>query len=201
MIKGVQKVSLVDYPGVVCATLFTGGCNFRCPWCHNWELVDPVLVAQTPDISDDFIKNFLLKRTGKIQGVCISGGEPTVWGDQLKSFMKWCHENNFLVKLDTNGYLPDVIEDLIKEKLPDYIAMDIKNTYDKYPESAGLPALDYFKIRKSIDLIQESTIAHQFRTTLVPGLVELDDMDNVAEEIGEEIVYQEYRPSRDKALV
>jgi pyruvate formate lyase activating enzyme len=199
MFKGVQKVSLVDYPGVVCATLFTGGCNFRCPWCHNWELVDPLLVAQTPDISEEFIKNFLLKRIGKIQGVCISGGEATIWGDQLKGFMKWCHENNFLVKLDTNGYLPEVIESLIKEKLPDYIAMDIKNTFDKYNESAGLPVVDFFRIQRSINLIQESGIPHQFRTTIVPGLVELDDMEKVSEEIGEEIVYQEY--NKDKALV
>jgi len=196
MFKGIQKVSLIDYPGKVACTLFTAGCNFRCPWCHNRELVLPELYEKKEEIKEDAIQTFLLSRRGKIQGVCITGGEPTLWGDRLAKFLKWCKENIFSTKLDTNGYLPEVLKSYINEGLLDYIAMDIKNVFSKYPETVGMETLDLEKIRSSIEIIKNSGLPHQFRTTLVPDLVDSEEMENFARELGEAIVFQEYQKIR-----
>ncbi len=196
MFKGFQKVSLIDYPGVVASTLFTGGCNFRCSWCHNWSLVEPALFEKSPDIPEDYIKSFLLSRKGKIRGVCVSGGEPTLWQDQLRKFFGWCKSNGFLVKLDTNGYKPEVIKSFIDENLIDFIAMDIKNLYDKYPETVGVKVFDVSKIKKSIEIIKNSKVSHQFRTTIVPNLVNPEDIKELSLRIGESIITQEYRQIR-----
>lgn len=193
MFRGIQKVSLIDYPGRIAATFFTAGCNFNCPWCHNRKLVVPDLYARIPEIPEDDAFNYLLSRKGLIQGVCVTGGEPALWGERLAVFFKWCKENGFLTKLDTNGYLPDILGDYIDRKLLTFIAMDIKNIFEKYALTAGLDSIDTGNIKGSIDLIAGSGIPHRFRTTLVPGLVDRQDMEAMAKEIGEEIVFQEYR--------
>ena len=193
MFKGFQKISLIDFPGVIASTLFTGGCNFRCSWCHNLSLVDPLLIEKSPDIPEEYIKSYLLSRKDKIRGVCISGGEPTLWLDKLRVFLKWCKSNSFLVKLDTNGYLPEKLENLLKENLLDFVAMDIKNSFDKYPETVGLEPFDESRIKRSIEIIRKSGISHQFRTTAVPDLVNLKDIEEFSFHIKENIIIQEYR--------
>ncbi len=192
MFKGIQKVSLIDFPGYIVSTLFTGGCNFNCQWCHNRILVEKDSLKKIPDILEEEIKNFLLSRKGKIEGVCITGGEPTLWGEKLAHFIKWCIENGFLVKLDTNGYLPDILESYIKRGLLDFIAMDIKNTFEKYSQTVGLPSLDIERIKKSISLIKTSGIKYQFRTTLVPKIVNKEEMEEMEDLLGEKIIFQEY---------
>lgn len=190
MFKGIQKVSLIDFPNHIATTLFTGGCNFNCFWCHNRSLVEPEKLALLPDISEDDIKSFLLSRKGKIEGVCITGGEPTIWGERLANFMQWCKSHNFLVKLDTNGYNPDILESYIKRNLLDFIAMDIKNTFDKYAETVGVKALKIERIKKSIEIIKNSGLEYQFRTTVVPNLV---SKEKITEFFGNHIKLQEYR--------
>ena len=193
MFKGIQKVTLVDYPGVIAATVFTGGCNFNCPWCHNRALIEADQLDNTQDIPEDQIREYLLSRKGKIQGVCITGGEPTLWGDELAGFMEWCKREGFLVKLDTNGYLPDVLEGYIRKGLPDFIAMDVKNTPELYAEAAGLAFVDGEIILRSIRLIRESGIRYQLRTTEVPDLVDKKKLEHYYRSIGETPVFQEYR--------
>ncbi len=193
MFKGIQKVSLIDYPGIICTTLFTGGCNFRCSWCHNLQLVDASILKGLPDIQEDQIKTYLAKRKGKIQGICVSGGEPTLWGGKLAGFMHWAKGNGFLVKLDTNGYNPGVLQNYIGQNLLDFIAMDIKNTFDKYRITTDIESLDISLIKKSIDIIKKSDVRHQFRTTLVPGMVLKNEMIKFSRLLGEEIVFQDYR--------
>lgn len=193
MFKGIQKVSLIDYPGKVAATLFTGGCNFRCPWCHNWSLVEPSLVESTPDMPESYIQNYLLTRKGKLQGVCITGGEPTLWGPQLARFMGWCKNEGYLVKLDTNGYLPDVLRGYIQQKLVDFIAMDIKNSLVNYSKSTGIEPFHPEPILETIQVIKSSGVPYQFRTTMVPELVERENMLQMASLIQENILFQEYR--------
>lgn len=170
---GIQKTTLVDYPGKVACVLFTIGCNFRCPWCHNPELSSPALSAKQPAMDEDKILEFLESRRGLLQGVCITGGEPTIHSD-LKDFIRRVKEMGFLVKLDSNGNNPDALEILVKEKLLDYIAMDIKNRLEKYAETVGL-AVDLSKIKRSIEIVK-SLADYEFRTTVVPGLVLEEDI-------------------------
>jgi pyruvate formate lyase activating enzyme len=193
MFKGIQKVSLIDFPGAVCTTLFTGGCNFRCPWCHNWELVEPNSVKSMAELPEDDLRQFLLQRKGKVEGVCVTGGEPTLWGDKLAEFMSWCRENGFLVKLDTNGYLPHVLEKYVEANLLNFIAMDIKNIFGRYPRTVDIDDLDITRIKRSIEVIRKSGVKHQFRTTVVPGLVIQDEVKHFFSYLKEEIVFQEYR--------
>ena len=152
---------------MIAATVFTGGCNLRCPFCHNASLVLPEKFGE--DIDEDELFRFLDSRRGKLGGVCISGGEPTLWSD-LPDFITRIREMGFKVKLDTNGTRPDVIEELISRGLVDYIAMDIKNSPSLYPATVGISDFDVTPILKSIAIIRNSGIAHEFRTTLVAGL-------------------------------
>ncbi len=197
MFRGIQKTSLIDYPPYISSTLFTGGCNFRCPWCHNWDLVLPELYEKLPVIKEDEVKDYLVSKKGKIQGVCVTGGEPTLWGERLAGFFDWCRKNGFLTKLDTNGYLPDVLKGYIDRNLLDFIAMDIKNTFPKYKKTTGMTELDIKRIKKSIKIIQDSGVRHQFRTTLVPGLVEENEIKIIEEDLEEEILFQEYRNDKN----
>lgn len=193
MFKGIQKVSLIDFPGIIAATLFTGGCNFKCPWCHNWGLVDPSVYNGTPDLDPEEVKDFLIYRKGKIQGVCVTGGEPTLWKEPLTEFLAWCKEQGLKTKLDTNGSQPDAIRFMLDRNVLDFIAMDIKNTFEKYPLSIGLSEIDTSQIRRSIEVIQSSGIAHQFRTTVVPELVDRDEMTQYYAFLNEPIHFQEFR--------
>ncbi|MGC8764872.1 MAG: anaerobic ribonucleoside-triphosphate reductase activating protein [Brevinematia bacterium] len=189
MFKGIQKVSLIDFPGHIATTLFTGGCNFNCQWCHNRPLVEKERLKLLPDIFEEEIKAFLTHRKGKIEGVCITGGEPTIWGERLADFMKWCKENELLVKLDTNGYLPEVLESYIKRGLVDFIAMDIKNNFDKYPMTVNVLNLNIERIKRSIEIIKTSGVKYQFRTTLIPGLVSKEEIEK---SFSEKIYFQQY---------
>jgi pyruvate formate lyase activating enzyme len=193
MFRALIKFSLIDFPSRIASTLFTGGCNFRCPWCHNAELISYDSFSRLAVIEEEDVETYLLSKKEKIEGVCVSGGEPTLWGERLALFFGWCIRNGFSTKLDTNGYLPDVLEEYVKMKLLNFVAMDIKNIFSKYPETAGVKSIDVDKIKKSIEIIKSSGLPHQFRTTMVPGLVIEEEIKSLSRELGEDIVMQEYR--------
>lgn len=175
LIAGLQKLTLLDYPGKTACTVFTYGCNFRCPFCHNALLV----TEKSEDfISEEELFAFLNKRTGILDGVCITGGEPTLQKD-LVPFIKRIKDMGFLVKLDTNGYRPDVLKDIIAEKLVDYVAMDIKASLEKYSSATGLADCDTSLIKESIRLIEESNISHEFRTTVTAELHSEEDFEKI----------------------
>lgn len=166
IVCGLNKTTLLDYPEHVAATIFTGGCNFRCPFCHNKELV--INPANATQLSYDDIFRFLEKRQNILDGVCISGGEPTLQHDLIN----WIQDIKALglsVKLDTNGYHPEVLEKLYAANLLDYVAMDIKNTPELYADTIGLSrqAFDLSRIEASIELIKKHSVAYEFRSTIM----------------------------------
>jgi pyruvate formate lyase activating enzyme len=176
LIGGYQKLTLIDYPGKLATTVFTVGCSFRCPFCHNPELVDLKLMHNEKSEKEFF--DFLKKRKGKLEAVCVTGGEPSIQPDII-DFIKKIKRRGFLVKFDTNGSRPDVLKKLIDARLIDYIAMDIKNSLKKYAKTAGAK-IDQERIKLSVELIWNSGIDHEFRTTVVPGLHEEKDFDDIA---------------------
>ena len=176
-IGGLQKVSLIDYPGLICATVFLQGCNFKCSYCHNPELVNPQLFQ--PCLTEKEVLDFLRERRGKLDAVTITGGEPTIQND-LASFVKKIKKMGFAVKLDTNGSQPQIIKALLDEKLLDFIAMDIKGPLEKY-ESIVCAAVDGKKIEESIRIILKSKIPHEFRTTIVQSQLTLKDIVKIAQ--------------------
>lgn len=182
-IKGLQKLTLLDYPGHTACTVFTPGCNFRCPFCHNASLVLVRDSSQTArdefEIAEDDFFAFLDKRKNLLDGVCISGGEPTLQTD-LMPFMQKIQECGYLVKLDTNGYRPEILQQILNAGLCDYIAMDIKASPTNYKKVSGLPSLMFEKIQTSIELIKHSNIDHEFRTTVVDQLHSEDDFVEIA---------------------
>ncbi len=192
-IKGFIPFSLIDYPSLISCVIFLGGCNFKCPWCHNFNLVDEESLKKIEDIPFQKVLDFLGNKKGKIDGVCISGGEPTIYGNHLFDFINKIKEKNFLIKIDTNGSNPDIIEKLIKENLVDFVAVDIKNTYSKYPKTIGLNYYDCNKITKTIEILKKNKVKFQTRTTLVDGLVDKDEMDRFAKDLGLELIFQEYK--------
>lgn len=177
-IGGLQKTSLTDFPGKISAIVFTVGCNFRCGYCHNPELYSLKTVNK---IAERDILSFLEKRKGVLDGVVITGGEPTLQND-LAPFIKKVKKMGYLVKLDTNGSNPDVVARLLKNKLLDYIAMDIKSSFDKY-EAVVKRKIDITKIKKSIDLIMKSGIDYEFRTTIVRDELDENDLIKIGEMI------------------
>lgn len=172
-IHGLNKTTLLDYPEHVAATIFTGGCNFCCPFCHNGELV--LRPKDFPQIPEEEILAFLKKRQGILSGVCITGGEPTLQPD-LADFIEKIKELGYLVKLDTNGYMPQVLGKLLDGQLLDYVAMDIKNAKEKYGVTAGVKELDIRRIEESAALLQEGRIPYEFRTTVVRELHTKEDI-------------------------
>ncbi len=163
-IHGFQKTTLLDFPGRVACTIFTGGCNFRCPFCHNGDLVlDP---ANVPRIAEDEIFLQLEKRRGILDGVCITGGEPTLQPD-LADFIKKIRASGLLVKLDTNGYQPDILERLVADGLVDYVAMDIKHCPEKYNFISQVRDFDFGRIQESVSFLLEGNVPCEFRTTIV----------------------------------
>lgn len=176
-IHGLNKTTLLDYPEHVAATIFAGGCNFRCPFCHNSDLV--LNPASQPMIDETEILDFLLKRKNVLSGVCITGGEPTLQSD-LESFIRKVKEMGYLVKLDTNGYRPEVLKSLTEQNLLDYIAMDIKSGETGYAAATGLADIDMSKIKESIDFIISSGVQYEFRTTVVKGLHQKKDFEEIA---------------------
>ncbi len=162
-IGGFQEFTLIDYPGKVAAVVFTQGCNFRCPYCHNCELALPERFQDL--IPEEEIFSFLRQRVGKLEGLVITGGEPTLQND-LAAFIQQVKSLGYLVKLDTNGSRPDVIENLIQRRLIDFIAMDIKASLERYDKVTGVK-VDREAILKSVQLIRNSNVDYEFRTTLV----------------------------------
>lgn len=181
-IAGLQKNSLVDYRGKVAAVIFVPFCNFNCFYCHNRLILEKNPTKRKYNsIDEQELFNFLDKRVGLIQGVVITGGEPTMHSD-LPDFIKKIKDKNFPVKLDSNGYKPDVIEHLIENELIDSIAMDVKAPFEKYSQIVGVE-IDTEKIKKSIAIIKQSELDYEFRTTVTPGF-ELADIKSICSMIG-----------------
>ncbi|MGI6264654.1 MAG: anaerobic ribonucleoside-triphosphate reductase activating protein [Acutalibacteraceae bacterium] len=162
-IHGLQKMTLLDFPGRVACTVFLGGCDCRCPFCHNFELIDGT--AQ-PIMDDEELLAFLQKRQGLLDGVAITGGEPCLHPD-LPDLLQKIRALGFAVKLDTNGFHPDRLEEILSQGLVDYVAMDIKNSPEKYPVTCGLDALDLTPVRQSVALLMRDGVDYEFRTTVV----------------------------------
>ena len=162
-ITGLQKMTLLDYPGKVACTVFLQGCNFRCPFCHNSDLLG---AAGQDSISAEQLLDFLKKRRGILDGVCITGGEPTLQAD-LPELMQQIKALGYAIKLDTNGNRPDVVKKLAAEHLIDYVAMDIKNSPDRYSETAGVPGMPLEKLEETMRFLMEGALDYEFRTTVV----------------------------------
>ena len=175
-IYGYQKTTLLDYPGHVAATIFTSGCNFCCPFCHNCDLIATAPVTKV--ITEEEIFAFLKKRKNVLSGICITGGEPTLQTD-LADFIKQVRLLGYKVKLDTNGYRPEVIAELLNHNLLDYIAMDIKAGYSNYSKVSGIPNLLIENIQKSIFIIENSSVSYEFRTTTVRELHKESDFQEI----------------------
>lgn len=175
---GFQKMTMLDFPGYVACTVFTPGCNFRCPFCHNSLLVTKVNDNEV--YSEDEILSYLKKRKGVIDGICISGGEPLMH-DDIFDFVKKVKELGLLVKIDTNGSFPDKLKKLIDSGNIDYVAMDIKNCPEKYSVTTGMKEFDISAVRKSVELLLEGKIAYEFRTTVVKELHTPQDMVQIGE--------------------
>lgn len=173
-------MTLLDYPGKIACTIFTAGCNMRCPFCQNAGLVTHIDDGM-PFYSDDEIIDFLKMRKGKLDGICISGGEPSLQKN-LREFIERVKAEGFFVKLDTNGTNPDKLNELIEAKLIDYVAIDVKNVPEKYNKTSGVTA-NYEKISRSIRLLKESGVKHEFRTTVVKELHSFDDLVTIAKMI------------------
>ena len=175
-IVGIQKLTLLDYPGKVACTVFLDGCNFRCPYCHNAELLDGSI---EPVMTTEELLTFLRKRQGILEGVCITGGEPTLH-PQLKELISGIRSLCYCVKLDTNGYRPEVLGELLGEGLLDYVAMDLKNGPDEYAQTVGLRSADLAKIRESICLLLDSGREFELRTTVVKQLHSGESLTSMA---------------------
>jgi len=210
-IGGLQKLTLIDYPGRLAATIFLCGCNFRCPFCYSGELVLPEKIKNQPKIPEKDFFDFLKERRGLLEGVVMCGGEPTI-NKKLPSFIEKIKKLGYLVKLDTNGSNPEMLKKLINEKLIDYpsgakggderkfidyVAMDIKAPKEKYSEAVGVKA-DIKKIEESIDILKKSKIDHEFRTTVVPTFHTKEDILKIARWISPAKKYflQNFRPEK-----
>jgi len=175
-IAGLQKITLLDYPGKVACTVFLGGCNFRCPFCHNPDLVFAFVPGQ--GISEQEFFEFLSQRKDFLDGVCITGGEPMLEKD-LGLFIQKIKDMGFLVKLDTNGSFPDRLKHLVDDHLVDYVAMDIKNSREHYGATIGIPAYDTTNVEQSVAILMEGNVPNEFRTTLVQEFHTSDDIKSM----------------------
>ena len=199
-LHGFHKLTLLDYPGYMACTIFTGHCNFRCPFCQNSSLV--LNPSSQPLLPEEEVLSVLEKRRGILEGVCLTGGEPTLQPD-LERFLRRIRDMGYRIKLDTNGFLPDVLSHLMQEGLLDYIAMDIKNSRARYPETAGIPGLPLEPVERSIRLLMQDApslgIEYEFRTTVVREFHTLQDLREAGEWIqGAEAWYlQAFQDSGD----
>jgi len=176
-IKGIQKTSLIDFPGKICSVIFVNNCNFKCHYCHNPELIE----GNLDNLDENEILEFLDRRKNYVDSIVISGGEPCLQED-LINFIKNVKEIGLFIKIDTNGSRPDVLKELIDNKLVDYIAMDIKAPFEKYKDVIK-GDVDLEKIRESVKLIKESNVDYEFRTTILPKLLNKEDIKIICEEI------------------
>lgn len=174
-ICGLQKTTLLDFPGHVAATIFTGGCNFRCPFCHNSDLLGNDAPAA---FTDKEVLDFLKKRKGILEGAAITGGEPTLQPD-LEDFIQKVRALEYQIKLDTNGYRPEVLKRLCEKGLVDYVAMDIKACEERYPAVAGVSSLQMENIRESIEFLKSGAVPYEFRTTVVRELHSAEDFQKI----------------------
>ncbi len=176
-ISGMQKLTLLDYPGKVACTIFLNGCNFRCPFCHNSQLLENQVESV---MTEEELMTFLNRRQGILDGVCITGGEPTIH-PQLFELLRKIKSLGYLVKLDTNGYRPDILRAILEEKLVDYVAMDVKNSPTEYGATIGLLQPNVENIEKSLLLLMEERVEYELRTTVVTPLhseASVSDMTN-----------------------
>lgn len=194
-IAGYQPLTLLDYPGVIASMVFTQGCPFRCVYCHNPDLIAMRPESRSNTVSEDTIFAHIKKQQRLLEGVVVTGGEPTVHPD-LPLFLKKLKSLGVLVKLDTNGVHPDMIERLIKEGTVDFIAMDIKHVWHRYPEVIGLSQRGIIEnVQKTYNILSASHLSHEFRTTVYPGLHGEDDIRTIARQLasGERYALQEMR--------
>lgn len=178
LIAGLQKMTLLDFPNHVACTVFLQGCNFKCPFCQNKDLVINEQNIEAINIEKFF--EFLKKRKGFIDGVCVTGGEPLIHKD-LENFLRRIKELGLQVKLDTNGYLPNRLKDLVNKGLVDYVAMDIKNSLEKYPLTTGLDSINVNMIKESVEFLINGKIDYEFRTTVVKEFHEKADFIGISQ--------------------
>ncbi len=197
LISGLQKLTLLDFPGKVACTVFTGGCNFRCPFCHNAPLVLPERIESDPD-GEATVLAFLKKRQGILDGVAITGGEPLLQKD-IGAFLEKVRALGYRIKLDTNGSFPQRLEELVKAGLVDRVAMDIKNSPALYGKTAGVPGLDLAPVQRSRDFLLEGRVEYEFRTTVVKGLHTRESLTEAAQWIAgaKEYYLQQFKDSGD----
>lgn len=181
-ICGLQKLAMVDYPGKLAATVFTGGCNLRCPFCHNALLV--TRLDETPEIPEREVLDFLASRRGLLDGVVLSGGEPLMQPGAA-DFLQAVRNLGFAVKLDTNGCYPAPLSDILARGLVDYVAMDIKNSREKYAATVGVPGFDLAPVEESIRLLKASGVDYEFRTTVVREFHTADDIRAIGQWVGD----------------
>lgn len=178
IIGGLQKLTLIDYPSRIAASVFAVGCNFSCPFCHNRHLVEAQEIKNNKLISEDVFFDFLVSRKDLLEGVCVSGGEPTLQPD-LAEFVKKIKDLGFLVKLDTNGNRPEVLEKLLEQKTVDMVAMDIKNSLRLYPDIAG-EGVNLEKIKSSVEIVKMFP-DYEFRTTVLPRFHTIEELMDIAD--------------------
>ena len=191
---GLQRLSLIDYPGKLCATIFTAGCNFRCPYCYNEDIV--LDYPAMPKVPEDKIIEFLHPRLGFLDGVCVTGGEPTIHRE-LPKFLGRLKSIGSLVKLDTNGSRPKALAYVMEKGLVNYIALDVKVPLDRYEETVRYRVKPE-GLKETIKLIRRSGVDHEFRTTVVPGLLDGDDLEEIAMTLAgsKRYVLQQFRPGK-----
>jgi len=195
-LAGLQKLTLLDFPGHVACTVFTAGCNLRCPFCHNSELVLPERKPALMDEEEFF--SFLKKRQGILEGVCVTGGEPLLQQD-IAPFLRRIKELGFAVKLDTNGCFPNVLRSLVADGLVDFVAMDIKNSPARYGETAGIPDFDLTGVEESVDFLLSGAVDYEFRTTVAAQFHDEDSFRDIARWIkgAKRYALQEFKDSGD----
>jgi len=185
-VKGLEKFAPKDFPGFIASTVFLGGCNFRCPYCHNAELV--LRPERLADIPLDFFLAYLDSRKGWLEGICVTGGEPLL-ADEIESFLTVIKQRGLLIKLDTNGSRPDRLEGLLEAGLVDRLAMDVKAPLERYREVTG-SKVNADDIARSASILRDSGLPHLFRTTVVPGLIGVEDIEAIGRWLEGASVYQ-----------
>lgn len=195
-LAGLQKLTLLDFPGHVACTVFTAGCNLRCPFCHNSELVLPERTP--PRLDEEEFFSFLSKRQGILEGICVTGGEPLLQGD-IAPFLQRIKELGFAVKLDTNGCFPTVLRSLVEEGLVDFVAMDIKNSPARYGETVGIDHFDLTPVQESVSFLLSGVVDYEFRTTVTAQHHDEDSFRDIARWIAgaKRYALQEFKDSGD----
>ena len=199
-VTGIQKLTLLDYPGVVACTVFTAGCNFRCPFCHNAMLVLPEQIDDEC-LTDDEVFGFLKKRRGVLDGVAVTGGEPLLHAD-MPEFLARVKELGYKIKLDTNGSNPELLSEIVKNKLVDRVAMDIKNAPEQYARTIGLKSFDIAPVERSKEMLLRGDIDYEFRTTVVKGIHTKESLIGAAKWIegAKEYYLQQFKDSGNLIL-